>query len=128
MTSGLATIMITDPDWTQSELTIPDVVTQQCAAQGIATSGNVVGLQSTSDFKGEPYGPWPLVMGWTPKAIGALAGCILSAILGFATIIWYGWGELEQGEIEQEIQRKNEIMAAKGGKYGFIKKLAGKKN
>ena len=38
-----------------------------CEALNIPATGNIVGLMSTTDFKGEPYGPWPQVLGWRPK-------------------------------------------------------------
>lgn len=44
--------------------------------------------------------------GWTPKAIGALAGTILTTLIGFATVIWYGWAGLDEGELEEEVKRK----------------------
>jgi iron transport multicopper oxidase len=62
--------------------------------------------------------------GWTPKAIGALAACIITALLGFATVVWYGSGELDEDEIEDEIRRK---VAAKENKQSLFKRFVGKK-
>ena len=47
--------------------------------------------------------------GWTSKAIGALAACIITFLLGLATIVWYGSGELDDAEIEEEVKRKVEM-------------------
>ena len=85
--------------------TIPDQIYDQCKAWDRPTSGNVVGTYSTTDFKGQPWGPFPLKMGWTPKAIGALAGCIITFLVGLATIIWYGWGSLDEEDMEEEVKR-----------------------
>lgn len=62
-------------------------------------------------------------MGWTPKAIGALAGCIITALLGFATIVWYGWGALDEAEMEEEVRRKLE---AKKARPGLLKRITGR--
>lgn len=67
-------------------------------------------------------------MGWTPKAIGALAGCIITALLGFATVVWYGWGGVDEAEIEEEIRLKQQQKKESGGKFGFVKRALGKKN
>lgn len=60
LSSGLALTFISSPEQMQQKLTLPQALLDQCAAQGVATSGNVVGTQSTTDFKGQPWGPWPL--------------------------------------------------------------------
>jgi iron transport multicopper oxidase len=63
------------------------------------------------------------VLGWTPKAKGALAGSVLSALLGMAAVVWYSMGALEDHEIEDEARRKFEAKQARGGKFGPVKKL-----
>lgn len=63
------------------------------------------------------------LQGWTPKAIGALAGCIITAIVGFLTVVWYGHGALDESEIEEEVRRK---MAQKQQRKGMFKKLVGR--
>jgi iron transport multicopper oxidase len=70
------------------------------------------------------YGPWPQILNWTTKAKGAMAGCVLTALFGLLSIIWYGWGNHDEEDIAEEIKRKQEIKQAKGGKFGAIKKLA----
>ncbi|ORX38813.1 Cupredoxin [Kockovaella imperatae] len=122
LSSGLAVVMIEAPEYFQSQ-TIPEQLYDQCKYWDLPTSGNVVGLNSTTDFKGQPWGPFPIIMGWTPKAIGALVGCIITAIVGFLTVVWYGHGGLDESEIEEEVRRK---MAAKGKKAGLFKKFKGR--
>lgn len=121
LSSGLALAFIESPDYMQKNLTMPKAMLDQCAAQNIPTSGNAVGLMSTTDLKGQPLGPYALKMGWTPKAIGALAGCIITALLGFLTVVWYSWGDIDEEDLENEVKRKQELKAAKGGKFGFLK-------
>lgn len=122
LSSGLGLEVVEAPDYMQKQLTIPQTILNQCAAQNIPTSGNIVGTMSTTDFKGEPSGPYPLKLGWTPKAIGAMAGCLITAILGFITIVWYAWGDVDEEDLISEIKRKQELKQAKGGKFGWLKK------
>lgn len=37
-----------------------------------------------------PLGPYPQVLGWTPRGIGAMFACVFTAVLGMATVVWYG--------------------------------------
>lgn len=46
--------------------------------------------------------------GWTPKAIGAMAACVFTFLVGLASIIFYASGELDEREIEEEIRYKQE--------------------
>jgi iron transport multicopper oxidase len=50
-----------------------------------------------------------------------LAGCIITALLGFLTVVWYSWGDIDEEDLENEVKRKQELKAAKGGKFGFLK-------
>jgi iron transport multicopper oxidase len=50
-----------------------------------------------------------------------MAGCIITAILGFLTIVWYAWGDIDEEDLENEIRRKQELKKAKGGKFGVLK-------
>ncbi|CAD6564626.1 MAG: ferroxidase fet3 [Tremellales sp. Tagirdzhanova-0007] len=123
LSSGLAAVFIEAPETFQANTTIPQAMYDQCDYWSLPTSGNVVGLNSTTDFAGEPSGPFPLVMGWTPKAIGALAGCILTALVGFATVVWYGWGGLDECELEEEVKRK---IVAKHARRSIMTRLKGR--
>ena len=44
----------------------------------------------------------------------------MTAILGIASVVWYGWGPLDERDVEDEIKRKVE---AKQNKIGIYKKL-----
>ncbi|WVR04856.1 hypothetical protein IAU60_001868 [Kwoniella sp. DSM 27419] len=124
LSSGLAAVFLEAVDMfqqtNQTTNAVPQQVKDQCHWWGSASEGNIVGTYSTTDFKGQPYGPFPLVMGWTPKAIGALAGCIITVILGFLTIVWYASGELDEAAIEDEVKYKLE---AKKNKVPLWKKV-----
>ncbi|OCF33774.1 acidic laccase [Kwoniella heveanensis CBS 569] len=124
LSSGLAAIFLEAVDMfqqtNQTTNAVPQQIYDQCKHWGYATEGNIVGKFSTTDFKGQPYGPFPLKMGWTPKAIGALAGCIITVILGIATIVWYASGELDEAALEEEVRYKLE---AKKNKVPLWKKV-----
>ena len=45
-----------------------------------------------------PFTQWHLI-GWTPKAKGALAGCILAALVGITTIFWYSLNSLDEEDV-----------------------------
>lgn len=53
-----------------------------------------------------------------------MTGCVLTVVLGFATVVWYASGSLDDAEIEEEIKRKHELKQNSGGKFGFVKRLA----
>ena len=57
------------------------------------------------DFRGLTVGPWVQELGWHAKGIVALAGCIVTALLGIATIIWYSMGGLDDDEVEREVSQ-----------------------
>jgi iron transport multicopper oxidase len=109
LSSGLAAIFVEAPEMMQERLKIPDFMIDQCETLKVPHSGNVVGKNSTTDFAGQPWGPFPLKLGWTPKAIGAMCGCIITFLVGLATIIWYGHGDLSEDELEEEVRRDIEI-------------------
>ncbi|WVR04611.1 hypothetical protein IAU60_001622 [Kwoniella sp. DSM 27419] len=122
LSSGLAVTFIEAPEKLQENTTIPRAMYDQCAYWGLPTSGNVVGLDSTTDFDGQPWGPFPLVIGWTPKAIASIVACVIAALVGFVTVIWYGNDELDSKDIEEEVRRK---MEAKRAKKGLLKRFGG---
>jgi iron transport multicopper oxidase len=129
MSSGLAAVFIEAPEKMQETNTsIPQVFRDHCDYWKMPTSGNIVGKMSTTDFAGQPWGPFPLkmvgrlihypnnvdVQGWTSKAIGAMAGCILTALLGFLTVVFYASGEVNEEEVEEELRYKAEMKRNKG--------------
>ena len=63
MSSGLAAVFIEAPEKMQEQNTsVPQVLLDHCQYWDMPTSGNVVGKMSLTDFKGQPWGPFPLVM------------------------------------------------------------------
>lgn len=107
LVSGLAAIFVEAPDQLASGwLSPPSYITSQCAAQNIATSGNAVGLNSTDNFQGLRKGPTYLQSGWTPRAIGAFTGCIITGLLGLATVIIYGWKSGDEDDDEDDVPTK----------------------
>jgi len=138
MSSGLAAIFIEAPEKMQEAVDqVPQVMRDHCDYWKMPTSGNVVGKMSTTDFAGQPYGPFPLkmvswligseniadVQGWTPKAIGAMAGCILTALLGFLTVVFYASGEVNEDEVEEELRYKAEMKRNKGSVWSRVGKV-----
>ncbi|WRT64797.1 uncharacterized protein IL334_001731 [Kwoniella shivajii] len=122
LSSGLAVVFIEAPEKLQENNSIPQPLIDQCKYWGLPTSGNVVGINSTTDYMGQPWGPFPLVIGWTPKAILSILACTVTALIGAFTVIWYGKDELGSKDIEEEIKKKLE---AKKAKKGFIKRISG---
>lgn len=121
MSSGLAAVFIEAPEKMQeTNTTVPQVLRDHCEYWNMATSGNVVGKMSTTDLAGQPLGPFPIIMGWTPKAIGALASCIITALLGFATIVFYARDAATEKDLE------NELKARANGRRAPMWKRAGR--
>ncbi|GAA5912089.1 uncharacterized protein JCM6883_007107 [Sporobolomyces salmoneus] len=57
----------------------------------------------------------------TRKAKGALAGCVITAVLGMLTVVWYAvGGQLDIEELEREVQRKLDEKDKAGG--GLLKR------
>jgi iron transport multicopper oxidase len=42
-----------------------------------------------------------------------MIACIVSALIGFGTVIWYASGDLDEAEIEEEVKQKMEAKKAK---------------
>ncbi|CAE7080286.1 unnamed protein product [Rhizoctonia solani] len=90
--SGLAWIFIEAPNYIQQWTKPPQYYFDQCKMLGIPTSGNAAGHNSTTDLSGLTIGPFPQKLGWNAGGIGAMTGCVLSAVLGIATVVWYSMG------------------------------------
>ena len=59
-------------------VSVPQFVKDQCAALNLPTQGNAAGNQDPNNLKDLPEGPFPQILGWRPKGIGAMFGCVLS--------------------------------------------------
>ncbi|OLL26531.1 Iron transport multicopper oxidase [Neolecta irregularis DAH-3] len=91
MVSGLVATFIEAPDLIQSTQTIPDSHYAVCAQQKIPTSGNAAAnIVNWDDLTGANRDIGELPSGFTAKGYGAMAGCILSAVLGLSAVITYG--------------------------------------
>lgn len=70
----------------------PPYVAEQCAMLGLPTSGNAAGHDDLADLSGLPLGPRRQVLGWTPKAIAVLSGCVVAALSGMTSVGLYAFG------------------------------------
>lgn len=86
--SGLAATFIEAPDVAQQRLTLPQSLKDICTNGGAPAVGNAAG-KTGLDLKGAPDGVYLLYDGFTSRGKGAMAGCILAALLGIAAIITY---------------------------------------
>ncbi|KAL0074534.1 multicopper oxidase [Phycomyces blakesleeanus] len=102
--TGLAAIFVEAPDIAQQRMTLPQAFNDLCEAGNIPYSGNAAGKQGL-DLKGAPSGVDILIDGFTASGKGAMAGCILSALLGIGAIVWFAHSDPEA--------RGREIIAAK---------------
>lgn len=124
--SGLAIQIIEAPLQMQERNSLPSVLNDQCATLGLPYSGNAAGHASATDLSGLPVGPWVQNNGWHSKAIGAMAGCVLTAVLGMATVVWYALGgHISEAEIEYEERIRIVAKAERGRFFGLAKKVKG---
>ncbi|KAI9647439.1 ferroxidase fet3 [Ciborinia camelliae] len=103
---GLIATMIEAPLEIQKNLTIPENHFAACQAGGVAYTGNAAG--NTEDYlnlKGANVAPKPLPAGFTAKGIVAMFFSCLAALLGLATITWYGLAEMGDADKEAEERR-----------------------
>ncbi|KAG6867209.1 hypothetical protein C0993_005713, partial [Termitomyces sp. T159_Od127] len=104
---GLAIQFIEAPILAQQRNSPPQIMRDHCSALGKRVSGNAAGIASTTDLTGLPLGPFPQILGWRPKGIGAMFGCVLTAVLGMATVSWYAiGGHLTEEEAEDEVRQR----------------------
>ncbi|KEI41811.1 uncharacterized protein L969DRAFT_91292 [Mixia osmundae IAM 14324] len=118
LSAGLAVTFINSVPLLQSLPGPPSFISEQCAVQGIPSSGNAAGWNSTSDFTGLTVGPYTQIPGFHAKGRWALAGTILAALVGMATVFWYGFGgQLDEDELDASVKEAMEKKAARGGGY-----------
>ena len=118
--AGLAVTFIEAPLEAQQRGPIPQTLIDQCKAQGVPTAGNAVGnTENVDDLTGLPEGPFLQNNGWHAKGIGAMFGCVLTAVIGMGTVTWYALGgHISEEEMEHEVRmeqaakerRKNKIV------------------
>ncbi|KAF9448580.1 multicopper oxidase [Macrolepiota fuliginosa MF-IS2] len=122
--AGLAFQLIEAPLEAQQHISqVPQKVYDHCEALGRPISGNAVGKASTTDLEGLKIGPFPQKLGWHSKGIGAMAGCVLTAVLGMATVVWYALGgHISEEEMEQEVKEKISAKEKRGRFFGLFRR------
>ncbi|KAF9530009.1 ferroxidase [Crepidotus variabilis] len=123
--AGLAMQFIEAPLEAQKYISnFPPVLNDHCKALGHPISGNAAGNSDPTDLTGLTAGPYPQILGWHPKGIGAMAGCVLAAVLGMLTVVWYAIGSHTSDEqIEREVTQQIEAKEKRRQKlFSFIPK------
>ncbi|KAH0847417.1 hypothetical protein AYO21_11152 [Fonsecaea monophora] len=117
--SGLVMTFVESPLTLQNTLAgrIPEDHLAACAAANppVPTAGNAgANTENFLDLTDAPAPPDPLPDGFTTKGIVAMTFSILAGLLGIATIVWYGLGEISTIEAARE-QAKIQKAAAERG-------------
>ncbi|TFK49373.1 Fet3 protein [Heliocybe sulcata] len=121
---GLAIQLVEAPTIAQERAVgqVPQFMYDQCAAQNQPYSGNAAGHQDPYDMSGLTLGPYPQNNGWHARGIGAMFGCVLTAVIGMATVTWYSFGgNLTDEEVEQETRERQAKKAERGRFFGLGK-------
>ncbi|KAJ7098323.1 Fet3 protein [Mycena epipterygia] len=121
---GLAVQLIEAPLLAQQYASnVPSSIADNCKALGLPASGNAAGHASTTDLSGLTVGPFPQNNGWHSKGIGAMAGCVLTAVLGMLTVVWYALGgRISEEEEEHEVRAALAAKEKRGRFFGLLKK------
>ncbi|CAK5272094.1 unnamed protein product [Mycena citricolor] len=121
---GLAIQLIEAPIQAQQfAANVPSFLAENCAALDLPFSGNAAGHTNPTDLQGLPLGPFPQNNGWHAKGIGAMAGCVLTALLGMLSVVWYSLGgHISEEEQEQEVRARIEAKERRGKFFGLLKK------
>ncbi|KAI8334409.1 Cupredoxin [Chlamydoabsidia padenii] len=93
--SGLAATFIVAPEVAQQRMTLPQAFKDVCTAGGNPADGNAAGKQGL-DLSGAPDGITLIFDGFTAKGKGAMAACILSALIGMTAIVFYALSDPEK--------------------------------
>ncbi|KAI9277183.1 Cupredoxin [Phascolomyces articulosus] len=93
--SGLAAVMVEAPEIAQQRLKMPQEYNDICEAAGISSTGNAAGKEGL-DLKGAPHGITLIYDGFTAKGKGAMAACIIAALIGMGSIVWYALADPEK--------------------------------
>ncbi|KAJ6532692.1 Fet3 protein [Mycena vulgaris] len=123
---GLAIQLIEAPLLAQQYTSdVPSFIADNCKALGLPVSGNAAGHAGTTDLSGLKLGPYPQNNGWHSKGIGAMAGCVLTAVLGMLTVVWYALGgRITEEEAEHEVRAQLAAKEKRGKFFGLFKKRA----
>jgi iron transport multicopper oxidase len=126
--AGLAVTFTEAPLQMQERaMTLPpsQQLADNCATNGLPSSGNAAGHASTTDLSGLPEAPKEQNNGWHTKGILAMFGCVLTATIGMATVVWYSLigGGLSDEEIETAWRKKRAAKEARGKFWGLGKVL-----
>ncbi|KAG7446974.1 ferroxidase [Guyanagaster necrorhizus] len=120
--AGLAMTLIEAPLVAQQRNTVPQAMYDNCIALDTPYSGNAAGHASATDLSGLSLGPYPQKLGWHAKGIGAMAGCVLTALIGMLTVVWYSTGgHISEEEIEHELRESIEAKAQRGKFFGLLR-------
>lgn len=105
---------------------IPQFMSDQCHATGMPSSGNAAGhVDVLSDYTGWTLGPYPQVLGWHSRGIGAMAGSVLTAVFGMMTVTWYTLGgHISEEDMEEEVRKDMEAKEKRGKFYGTFRSKA----
>ena len=125
--AGLAVTFVEAPlEMQQRAQTVqapPSALAQQCLTQNLPASGNAAGHASISDLSGLPTGPSLQNNGWHTKGILAMTGCVLTAVIGMLTVLWYAiGGVLSDEEIEHEVRAAHVAKLKRGRLFGLLKR------
>ncbi|KIW89908.1 uncharacterized protein Z519_09337 [Cladophialophora bantiana CBS 173.52] len=115
--SGLVMTFVESPLILQQTLParIPDDHFAACAALSMPTAGNAAAnTHDLLDLSGANVSPPPLPDGFTTRGIVALTFSIVAGILGVATVVWYGLGEMGSIEAEREKAKIRRMAAERG--------------
>ncbi|TVY65563.1 Iron transport multicopper oxidase FET3 [Lachnellula suecica] len=108
---GLIATMVEAPLEIQKTQTIPQDHIDICKAGGIPYAGNAAAnTVNLLDLSGANQAPKPLPAGFTARGIVAMTFSCIAALLGLATISWYGladMGAASKLEEERRIARMN---------------------
>ena len=104
--AGLVATFVEAPQQLQQRVKFPEDMLKQCQMQNIPVTGNAANHTDSNggwlDLSGEPHAPPPIPAGFTAKGYVAMTGCVIAAIVGLITIVWYGltdpFGDVPSGQ------------------------------
>ncbi|EPE10706.1 iron transport multicopper oxidase fet3 [Ophiostoma piceae UAMH 11346] len=106
MASGLAMTFVEAPELIPSRITIPDDHYAACAAGAVPTVGNAAAnTEDYTDLSGQNAQPKDIPDGFTRRGEVAMAFSILSALLGIASLVYYGLVDLQRRPKEAPVAR-----------------------